>query len=166
MSLSNRLYRIARSKLNELKEWFDRVEEERTSDPLRSPEELAAEELDSALHSSAPVSPASSSSSARPPQKAASPAPETDPLYYHYRLLGLQPGADLTAVQAAYKRYAERANPARFPPGSPEEAVARDLRRKLDLSYKTLCEALDPTLRRFELLEFDTFSAPQKEENS
>ncbi|HLI47722.1 MAG TPA: hypothetical protein VKV18_03390 [Chthonomonas sp.] len=166
MSLSNRLYRIARSKLNELKEWFDRVEEERTSDPLRSSEELAAEELDSALHSSTSTLPASSPSSTRPPQKAASPTPEPDPLYYHYRLLGLQPGADLTAVQAAYKRYAERANPARFPPGSPEEAVARDLRRKLDLSYKTLCEALDPTLRRFELLEFDTSSAPQKEENS
>lgn len=160
MSISQRLYRIARQKLSELKEWLDNVEAEQANTP-RDDKELAENELNEAITPPAPQKrPTPSAASSRPAQSPASSA-LTDPLYYHYRLLGLQPGADLAAVQSAYKRYAERANPARFPPGSEEEATAREIRKKLDTSYRILCEALDPTLRRFELLEFD--SSPPKE---
>jgi hypothetical protein len=78
-----------------------------------------------------------------------------DPLAYHYKLLGVEPGADFAVVQAEYNKLAARAEPSRFPAGSPEERQAQELRKRLDDSFKLLREALDPTARRFDLLEFD-----------
>jgi hypothetical protein len=78
-----------------------------------------------------------------------------DPLAFHYRLLGLEPGADFTAVQAAYNRLAARIDPSRFLAGSQEERDARAIRQRLETSFKALRDALDTTVRRFDLLEFD-----------
>jgi len=79
-----------------------------------------------------------------------------DPLDYHFRLLGLEAGSDFAAVQSAYNKLAARCEPARFPAGSPEESQAREIRERLDASFKALRDVLDMTARRFDLLEFDT----------
>lgn len=89
---------------------------------------------------------------AQPPAQSVGPV---DPLAYHYRLLGLEPGADFTAVQAAYNRLAARSDPSRFLAGSQEERDASAIRQRLETSFKALRDALDTTVRRFDLLEFD-----------
>jgi hypothetical protein len=78
-----------------------------------------------------------------------------DALDYHYRLLGLDAGSDFATVQSAYNKLAARCDPARFAAGSPEESQAREIRQRLDASYKALRDVLDLTARRFDLLEFD-----------
>ena len=82
-------------------------------------------------------------------------ATEFDALGFHYRLLGLEDGADFAAVQSAYNKLAARCDPARFVSGSQEESQAREILQRLDASYKALRDVLDMTARRFDLLEFD-----------
>lgn len=205
MSIPDRFYRIARSRLADLKEWLDRIDADRSArDELNSatgvPEEpraAAERELRDAMQpggmvgsprsSGFGVQPSgrsgSSSIPSQPPGPLRSPseisgqaplsspnaagrAPQTEremlpePVAHAYHLLGLQPGADLGAVRAAHRTLAARCEPSRFPAGSPEEAEALAIRRRLDQTLRTLEEALDPTLRRFDLLEFDTVSPP------
>ena len=83
-----------------------------------------------------------------------------DPLTYHYRLMGVEPGADFSLVMTAYNKLAARCDPSRFPAGSQDEQQARELRSRLDESYKVLRDSLDPTARRFDLLEFDEPKPP------
>ena len=78
-----------------------------------------------------------------------------DALDYHYRLLGVEPGSDFSAVEAAYDKYAARAEPSRFTAGSKEAQDAAKIRAKLDASFEILRDALDVTARRFGLLDFD-----------
>lgn len=189
MSIPDRFLRIARYKLNDLKDWFERVDEERearTAEEERrrarsDQRQQAQRELDDAIASlqapasgkreeekggAAPYYPPAQSpipaaqrggagnNGVAPSQNSSSAAPSTDPLAYHYRLLGLEPGADLNAVQTAYNSFAARCDPSRFPTGSSDQAQALQIRQKLDESYKVLRDTLDATVRRFDLLEF------------
>ena len=77
----------------------------------------------------------------------------TDPLLYHYRLLGVEPGSDFITVQGAYNALAARSDPARFAAGSDEQKEVDAIRKRLDESFKILHDALDPTVRRFDMLE-------------
>jgi DnaJ-domain-containing protein 1 len=70
-----------------------------------------------------------------------------------YQLLGLQPGADLAAVEAAWRRLAGRADPKRFPAGSDEEKRAAEILKSLNEAYSRLREAMNPTEGRFGQLE-------------
>jgi hypothetical protein len=184
MSIPDRFYRIAKYKLREIKERWDdldmryvesetgqrkpadaRRESERELDdiddarvisappPLRTPEQIAP--------AIAPTAPRSAQStgyarpSAPPPSAPAqSQASSPDPLAYHYRLLGVEVGADFSVVQSAYNRLAARSDPARFPAGSEDARTAESIRARLDASYAALRDALDPTARRFDLLEY------------
>ena len=76
-------------------------------------------------------------------------------LDYHYRLLGVEPGSDFSAVQESYKKLAARCEPSRFPAGSKEAQEVEPIRKKLDASFEILRDALDVTARRFGLLDFD-----------
>ena len=76
-------------------------------------------------------------------------------LDYHYRLLGVEPGADFSSVEIAYNKLAARCDPARFPADSKEAQDAEAIRRKLETSFEVLRDALDVTARRFGLLDFD-----------
>ena len=183
MGIPERVYRIFKYKLNELKEHFDQLDAEAQRDwettQRRSPQQARADarrELDDALSGpSLPTQPSQPSSppTARRspeeiaagirPQPTASPtsssvptAATPDPLAYHYRCLGVEAGSDFTAVQAAYNRLAARCDPGRFPAGSEEERQAQELRTRLEASFKVLREALDTTARRFDLLELDS----------
>jgi hypothetical protein len=196
MSIPQRFYRIARYKLSELKERFDRMDEEARvdweADQKRRHGQYSTDarrELDDAVEGSpsppaaaAPERPAATpgplprrtpdeiARGVRPP--APSPAPRAtvpsqtagpvppDPLLYHYRLLGVEPGSDFTAVQGAYNRLAARCDSSRFPAGSKEEREARQIRERLEGAFQALRDALDPTARRFDLLEFDDAPKP------
>lgn len=191
MSIPHRFYRIARYKLNELKERFDRLDEEAQVDwetdqkrrqtqsrsearrelddamvnPPNTTGRTAPAERPPATTGSAPLPRRTPEEIARgqrdpgfttaPPPSSAEQFAALDPLLIHYQRLGLEAGSDFAAVQSKYNQLAARADPIRFPAGSSEEKMAQDIRAKLDASFKVLRDALDPTARRFELLEFD-----------
>ena len=220
MGIPDRFYRIAKHKLGEMKDWFDKVDEEEEfeSDAQRrriDPRTDANRELRDSLAPSGasggsggtsgmprdtsgiPVNPPrtqQASGGARPGSytpsyntsamntsgsgsaagnsynntPTGSTTPQADPLDYHYKLLGLESGADFAAVQSAYNKLAARCDPARFPAGSQEEQQARQIRQRLDTSFKQLRESLDSTSTRFGLLEFDDIPKPKNldEDNS
>jgi hypothetical protein len=87
---------------------------------------------------------------------------QSDPLDFHYRMLGIEPGADFGEVQAAYNGLAARTEPGRFPDGSSEARELEDIRKRLETSYRALRDGLDSTAHRFGLLEFDTPSRDSK----
>lgn len=210
MSIPDRFYRIAKHKLGEVKDWFDKVDEEEEEDALRKrradPRADARRELSDSVaaspannasgssSNSASVSPSRPSASSgipmspprtpqdyarggrpatsgysgnggtggTPPNTGTTSSSQPDPLDYHYKLLGLESGADFAAVQAAYSKLSARSDPSRFPAGSSDARAAQQIRHRLDTSFKTLREALDTTAARFGLLEFD--DAPKSRE--
>lgn len=205
MSIPDRFYRIAKHKLGEVKDWFDKVDEEEEEDARQkrraNPRENAQRELSDSLPSAgsssngaAVTSPRGSAPSAVPLNPPRTPqdyarggqasgyatggsggsggnggsgsgfaaSSQPDPLDYHYKLLGLEAGADFPAVHAAYNKLAARSDPSRFPAGSSDAQAAQQIRQRLDVSFKTLREALDTTAARFGLLEFD--DTPKKRE--
>ena len=208
MSIPDRFYRIAKHKLGEMKDWFDKVDEEedfeaelkrRRADSRNDAQRELKDTLAPSGNAGGGTRPASGSSSSNPssipmntprsPQeiaRGARPAgstpsysnttpsgntggggttntPQVDPLDYHYKLLGLESGAEFAAVQSAYNKLAARCDPARFTAGSQEEQQARQIRQRLDASYKQLREVLDSTSTRFNLLEFDDLPKPPKD---
>jgi|SRR5579862_750616 len=138
---------------------------ERPAIPVHPPQsQRTPDEIARGVRPSGYAGPPSSSTASTPYTSSSAPsstqapiqgAMAADPLAYHYRLLGLESGADFTAVQAAYNRLAARSDPSRFLAGSQEERDARAIRQRLETSFKTLRDALDTTVRRFDLLEFD-----------
>jgi len=162
MSITRRLRNIALSQIKVLKERLDRIDAEEESseevqrrlrrdaeeellDPAdrtltrRTPEEIAAGVLRSQELARSPA--------AVPPQ------PAVSPLSVHYRVLGLEEGADLQAVEAAFSRLAARCLPARFPEGSAERKTAEEIYLRVETAYTALREQLDPTAGRFDKLE-------------
>ena len=203
MSIPDRFYRIAKHKLGEVKDWFDKVDEEEEEDARQKrradPRENARHELSdsltpngnttgggslprgsspAAVPMSPPRAPQDYARGGRPSTSAGSgysgpsnsgggnnysSTSQPDPLDYHYKLLGLESGADFAAVQAAYNKLAARSDPSRFPAGSSDALAAQQIRQRLDTSFKTLRESLDTTAARFNLLEFD--DEPRKRED-
>lgn len=174
MSIPERFYRIAKHKFSEIRDrvdrWDEEAEEAETA-KLRAtePRTDARRELKDAMRSPAPaksdVIPPAYASTLRSPdeiRRGAAPTPadtsggQADPLVFHYRLLGVEPGTEFSEVQAAYNRLAARCDPARFPAHSTEAQEAERIRKRLEDSYKVLRDVLDATARRFDLLEFDT----------
>lgn len=186
MSIPERVGRIVRHKMSEIKERFDQMEEEAlAADPaelerLRRAQRRAEakQELESAMDTptsamSPPLvdvapTPLKPAPRLRTPQEitgAAGDAPPSaqtaasaeqnsrDPLLEHYRIMGVEPGSDFAAVQAAYNGFAARTDPSRFPAGSAEAREAEGIRERLEASYKILRDALDSTAHRFNLLE-------------
>jgi hypothetical protein len=183
MSIPERLYRLAKGKIGEIREMFDGQESDDIDPELLArvqraqAHKTARQELQDALEGEPGIQAAhaapprrSSSPTLRSPDEirgaatgtagtmhgsvAASVAPATqDPLAIHYKLLGLEPGADYATVQAVYEKLLSRCQPDRFPAGSPEAVEAHDIQNRLEASYKVLREALDPTARRFDMLE-------------
>lgn len=176
MSLPERLYRIAKHKIGELKDQFDQMGEDAELDPEVAEKRRKAQsrkearrELDDSLTEGVDNAPVTSN---RPSAGTAAPAvrrtPEqiargasagqssvqADPLEAHYRLLGVETGADLPTVQAAYQQKLARLDSLATPAAGSEEAQqAQALRERLHTAFQALKEALDPTARRFDLLE-------------
>src|SRR5689334_16256264 len=127
MSIPERLYRLARGKIGEIKEMFDGSEDEEIDPELLArvqraqARKNARTELEDALNvdgdstyrSPVSVPPARAASTPRTPEQIrggssapmnSSPNSNADPLAPHYRLLGLEPGTDYATVQAVYEK--------------------------------------------------------------
>jgi hypothetical protein len=178
MSIPERLYHLARGKIGEIRDMFDRQDTDADLDPellerVRSAQarKSARQELENALDgepgpqgpSTFTAPPARAQSAIRTPEQirtgenragaVAAAGAAADPLAAHYLLLGLEPGTDYATVQAVYEKLLARCRPDRFPEGSPERREAQDIEDRLQATYKVLHEALDPTARRFDMLE-------------
>jgi DnaJ-domain-containing protein 1 len=175
MNLPKRIRNIAITQINAIKDRLDRVDaeaEEMTQQkryerdaraelddpfdirvPLRTPEEIAGGKIDVASRRVERQTPA-----ARVQEPQARPAPATladiNPLAHHYRVLGVEEGADFETVQAAYSKLAARSAPDRFPEGSDERKTAEEIRKRVDASFDALRDSLDSTAGRFDKLEF------------
>lgn len=88
-----------------------------------------------------------------PPPPTPRPTAESTKLAADYKLLGLKPGVDLDAVEAAWRELAHRADPKRFPPQSPEEKRAAEILQSINEAYARIREELNPTEGRFGRLE-------------
>ncbi|MEP6754826.1 MAG: hypothetical protein ABJA67_04950 [Chthonomonadales bacterium] len=75
-------------------------------------------------------------------------------LAHHYRVLGVEEGSDLSVVQNAYSRLIARCDPDRFEKGSEEYSTVLEIKKRVDASFDALRETLDPTVGRFDKLEF------------
>ncbi len=165
MSISQRIYRIAKSQINSIRERLEQFDREMTEgaggeDEL-SAEASARKELADAIPmpKAAPRPPVSYPRVSPPvttsnlPKTANPPPVETNPLAPHYRLFGLEPDADFEAVQSAYQRLKSRCDPSRFPNGSEEQHQATEILQRMEAAYSTLRQSLDPTSGRFDKLE-------------
>jgi hypothetical protein len=77
-----------------------------------------------------------------------------DPLEACYELLRLQPGADLPAVEGAYRARLAELQPEGYLPGSPERDTIEARRTAVTAAYEKLRDGLCPTRQRFDRLEF------------
>lgn len=77
------------------------------------------------------------------------------PLRLHYKVLGLEDGADYASVQSSYNKLAARCDPTRFPAGSDDQKMAEGIRKRVDAAYEALRDALDSTAGRFDKLELE-----------
>ena len=169
MSLSRRLRNIAKTQLNNIKERLDRIDDEAESDILEKRAERDAlreinDPSDMRLLRRSPEEISSGSAPARRTAPAPAPAMQVsanapaasvsqNPLAPHYRVLGLEPGADLSAVEDAYAKLQERDLVHKFPDGSDEQKAAVEIFKRVDGAYNALRDALDPTAGRFDKLE-------------
>ncbi len=110
----------------------------------------------SASRSTGPIS-EQAATTAYPASSAASPAASVSPvsLHLHYKVLGLEDGADFSAVQSTYNKLAVRCDPSRFPEGSEDRKMAESIRSRVDVAYDALRDALDSTAGRFDKLELE-----------
>jgi hypothetical protein len=188
MGIPERFYRIAKTKLGEIRDRIETLDEEmksRAEEKERqrvergTSRDQAAQELNDALSPGAgvQVSPRPANppdlGGLRPrtpdqiargvmPSQGAGATASPDPLLPHYRLLGVEPGSDFTTVQAAHSRLAARCDPSRFPEGSADAKEAEHIRKRLEETYNALRDALDATARRFDLLEIDAKEIDEK----
>lgn len=137
MSILGRIGLVIRSYL---KSTSDRIDSIAAEQELRQTSER--KKLLDEIHAGAPPA---------PPTPTAS--PHVARLAADYKLLGLPAGADLPAVEGAWRRLSQRADPKRFPAGSEEEKRAGEILAKLNEAYARLREELNPTEGRFGQLE-------------
>jgi DnaJ-domain-containing protein 1 len=175
MSIGRRIRNIAVSQLGAIKDRIDRIDAEmeeeharqltrrqserdaknELDDPfdlrsnLRTPEEIATGRTKEAPSSTRTLASSPQTESRVSPVKAA----PVNPLTHHYKVLGVDEGSDFQTVQAAYSKLAARCSPDRFPDNSEEQKTVIEIRQRVDSSYNSLRDALDPTSGRFDKLE-------------
>ena len=175
MTIPERLYKLAKGKIGEIREMFDNQDAEIDPEILEKIQrsqarKTARQELSDAIDGTVPAGSTAAHASPAPRTTAPLRSPDEisggagrttssndaaaeDALAPHYRLLGLEPGTDFSTVQAVYEKLSERCRASRFTPGSPEALEAQDIETRLEATYKVLREQLDPTARRFDMLE-------------
>ena len=181
MSFSRRLRTIALSQIQAIQERLNRIDAEAAEEaeqkryrkdaqneiddptdirrPMRTPEEIASGKPRSTGNRPA-ASPPSVAPVTRPVARpeafeSAVVASQPSPLSTHYKVLGVEDGADFGTVQAAYNKLAARCDSARFPEGSEDRKMAEAIRSRVDAAYEALRDALDSTAGRFDKLEFE-----------
>lgn len=172
MSIPDRLFRISKAYLNQVRDRIDSELSDRESamreldngrggergtdadDLMRRAEEKIAATRRQA-DSQRPIAPSSPANAN--PTASATPAAEavTAEEASAYRIMGVPVGSDLSTVQAAYEKLAARCDPRRFPDGSQEQTDATRILEKVNAAMDTLRKRLDPTNNRFGKLEFE-----------
>jgi len=150
MSIIRRLALVLKSYLSAAKDQLDAVareEDRREAESLRK----AIEELKSSAETSEQIPDGYSPSNLH--STPFTPFSQTADLAADYRILGLTPDADITAVETAWRNLASRADPKRFPAGSEEEKRAAELLKLINAAYARIREAVNPTEGRFGRLE-------------
>ncbi len=77
----------------------------------------------------------------------------SDPIQTAYKIVGVPPGSDYLTVQTAVNSLRDRCAPSHFPEGSPEQASAKTILKKVEEAHQVLQNALDPGAGRFDKLE-------------
>jgi len=80
---------------------------------------------------------------------------DADPNAADFRVLGVPVGSDLPTVQTAYEKLSRRCDPRRFPEGSNEQKEADRILARVNVAYDALRKRLDPTENRFGKLELE-----------
>ena len=165
MSIPEKVYRIAKGRLAELRDRLDALDAE-TADRLNARANAHAELADSLRPPDMPGyaeqhqqtnSQRERISDSNPvPASRSNDTPLPGTLAYHLRMLGLPRDADMAAATVAYRRLLEKANPALFPDDPVSSSKAQEIRTKIETSYKAIREELDATVKRFDRLEFDS----------
>ena len=168
MSFSRRIRNIAITQISAIKDRLDRIDSEsdhqdfntaniernsrqELDDPfgeepkLRTPEEIAHGQMPAAH-----AKPTASAGGKPDPPKVM----EVNPLTHHYRVLGVDDGSDFMVVQNAYSRLSTRCDPERFEKGTEEHDTVLEIKKRVDASYEALRDSLDPSVGRFDKLEF------------
>lgn len=165
MGISRRLRNIALTQVNALKERLDRIDAEaEDQSAIRHDRESAKAELedptDIRVLRRTPEEIATGITRPTPPPAREKQEPDSlppratgGPLATQYKILGLEDGADLSSVEAAYTKLAARCAPDRFPEGSSEREAASEILKRVEGAYSTLKESLDATVGRFDKLE-------------
>lgn len=171
MSIPDRLFRISKAYLNQVRDRIDSELGERESamreldngrggergtdaDELmrRAEEKIAATRRQAESRREAvPPPPATAAPSASTPAESGVTPEEASA----YRILGVPVGSDLATVLAAYEKLAARCDPRRFPDGSQEQTDATRILERVNAALETLRKRLDPTNNRFGKLEFE-----------
>jgi hypothetical protein len=112
----------------------------------RAEEKVAAARRE--MDASRELRPASASSAASPTVMPSASAEEAS----HYKVLGIPPGSDYSAVQFAYEKLVKRLDATRFDSETDRAEAARILER-VNVAYDALRSQLDPTTNRFGKLE-------------
>ena len=71
------------------------------------------------------------------------------------RILGVEGTTKYIEVRRAYERINRRADPSRFPDGTPESRQAAQIQKRVQWAYAVLCETFDTTEKRFQSLEIE-----------
>jgi hypothetical protein len=177
VSIPNRIYRIAKSYLNQARERIETLdaelaEQELHADPGDRPDgpretnrgggggggDYLAGRNDTSpeammRRAEQRIRAARSESLARE-ETVAAPKTAPDPQAADYRVLGVHEGADWSTVQAAYEKLARRCDPRRFPENSEEQRDAERILERVNVAYESLRKRLDPMESRFGKLEF------------
>jgi hypothetical protein len=178
VSIPNRIYRIAKSYLNQARDRIEALDTELAEKELQGPadtpppagapsgapprhdtsaegmirraeDRIAAARREHAAREEMARSRPSASPGPAVPAAADAAAATAD-----YRILGVPESADWPAVQSAYEKLARRCDPRRFPEGSSEQQDAQRILDRVNAAYESLRKRLDPTESRFGKLEF------------
>ncbi len=165
MSWQRRLRHIALTQVRAIKDRLDRMDAEMEDAYLRERQarDDALRELDDIADVPLPRPTQPLEQSAQPPRQesqAQSPvisAPALDErsakLARAYRILGVPDGADLSEVEAAYRKLSGRCLSVEFAEGSEERQTAETIMARVNEAYNTLREELNPAAARFDKLE-------------
>jgi hypothetical protein len=149
-SIPERLWRVVRGHWEFL--------EERADEAVRAQEAADAyAELAAHLRAARAKADQAAAAAAAP---GTSPAPPgaarggRDPFAVSYELLGVKPGVDLDALEAAYQARLAELPLEKYAEGTPQRQAVQSRRDAVEAAYEKLRDVLNPTETRFEKIEF------------
>lgn len=172
MGLPDRIYRMAKAHLDQALSRWDEIDpsaqqelDEAVQSPALSAWERAQAKINAAqaarelprqqpeqsvpLAETVPSTPSTAYSETPGPR----PHPSSSMVQAAYTILGVPQGSNFETVRQAYIKLKERAAPDRFAEGSPDQAKAREIERRINAAYMLLMDSLAPSEDRFDRLE-------------